>query len=84
MSTPAVDGTAGGALGFAADIRPLFREKDRDAMIKAFDLWDRADVAAHGTAIGSALASGKMPCDGAWPGGQVDLFRQWLAEGAAD
>ena len=25
-------------VGFDADIRPLFREKDRDSMLKAFDL----------------------------------------------
>jgi hypothetical protein len=26
-------------LSFERDVRPLFREKDRDAMLKAFDLW---------------------------------------------
>ena len=84
MSTSAEEGTATPTLGFAADIKPLFREKDRGAMLHAFDLWERADVAAHGEAIASALERGVMPCDGAWPPAQVELFRQWLAGGAAD
>ena len=29
---------------FEADIKPLFREKDRDSMRNAFDLWSYADV----------------------------------------
>jgi hypothetical protein len=35
-------------LGFAADISPLFREKDRNAMRGAFDLWAYADVVTQG------------------------------------
>ncbi len=69
-------------ISFATDIKPLFREKDRDAMRKAFDLWDRADVAANGDAIAKALGSGAMPCDGAWPEQQTELFERWLKEGA--
>ena len=34
-------------LGFEADIKPLFRDKDRDAMRRAFDLWSYGDVVAH-------------------------------------
>jgi hypothetical protein len=30
-------------LTFERDIRPLFREKDRDSMLKAFDLWAHSD-----------------------------------------
>src|SRR4051794_37823636 len=71
-------------LGFAADIRPLFRETDRNAMRGAFDLWGYADVVAHGQAIAQRLGDGTMPCDGAWPSERVDLFRPWLAEGAAE
>ncbi|HEX9134585.1 MAG TPA: hypothetical protein VF844_20030 [Ktedonobacteraceae bacterium] len=29
---------------FARDIRPLFRESDRESMVFAFDLWDYNDV----------------------------------------
>lgn len=38
----------GDELSFARDIRPLFREKDRDSMMRAFDLFDYADVVEHG------------------------------------
>ena len=72
---------AGGELSFARDIRPLFREKDRDSMMHAFDLFDYADVAAHADAIAGALRSGKMPCDGAWPSSRVDKLQQWVDDG---
>lgn len=39
---------SGGGVSFASDIRPLFRESDRQAMQAAFDLWAIADVRAHG------------------------------------
>jgi hypothetical protein len=70
--------------GFEADIRPLFRETDRDSMRRAFDLWAYADVVEHGQAIAERLADGTMPCDGAWPSEKVDLFRRWLDEGSAE
>jgi hypothetical protein len=73
--------TDGGALSFTRDIRPMFRDKDRDSMLKAFDLFDHADVAAHADAIVGALRSGKMPCDGAWPASQVEKFQQWIDMG---
>jgi hypothetical protein len=72
---------AGGQLSFARDIRPLFREKDRDSMMHAFDLFDYADVVEHADAIAGALRSGKMPCDGAWPASQVDKLQQWIDQG---
>jgi hypothetical protein len=68
----------GGTLSFARDIKPLFRDKDRDSMLKAFDLFDYADVSGHADAIVGALRSGKMPCDGAWPAAQVDTFQRWM------
>jgi len=52
-------------ISFGADIKPLFREKDRDSMIKAFDLWSYADVQTHASAIAEAVRKGSMPCDGA-------------------
>jgi hypothetical protein len=69
------------ALSFAQDIRPLFRDKDRDSMRSAFDLFDYSDVAAHADAIAGALRSGKMPCDGAWPAAQVEVFQSWINAG---
>jgi hypothetical protein len=69
-------------LTFARDIRPLFRDSDRAAMSKAFDLWSATDVAAHGDAIAARLGEGSMPCDGPWPAERVALFTSWLAAGA--
>jgi hypothetical protein len=68
----------GDKLSFQRDIRPLFRTKDRDSMLKAFDLFDYADVVEHADAIIGALRSGKMPCDGAWPAAQVDKVQRWI------
>ncbi|HTU73419.1 MAG TPA: hypothetical protein VMG38_07860 [Trebonia sp.] len=73
--------TEDGALSFARDIRPLFRDKDRDSMRSAFDLFDYSDVAGHADAIVGALRSGKMPCDGAWPAAQVDKVQHWIDQG---
>jgi hypothetical protein len=70
------------ALSFERDIKPLFREKDRTSMSKAFDLWSATDVAAHGQAILGRLRDGLMPCDGPWPAGKVDTFANWLSAGA--
>ena len=68
---------------YEADIKPLFRERDRGAMLFAFDLWSYDDVKANADAILDELAAGNMPCDGAWPAEQVELFRRWIAEGHA-
>ena len=54
-------------LSFERDVRPMFREKDRDWMLKAFHLWSHSDVQAHQDAILDRLSNGTMPCDGAWP-----------------
>ena len=72
-----------GAVGYEKDIKPLFREKDRDSMLRLFDLWSYADVVKHSKAIGNQLREGKMPCDGAWPPQQVELFQQWTEQGSA-
>jgi hypothetical protein len=64
--------------GFAQDIKPLFRESDRDAMTFAFDLWDYNDVSANSKEILERLEDGSMPCDREWPTEQVDLFRRWI------
>jgi hypothetical protein len=70
-----------GALSFARDIRPLFRDKDRDSMISAFDLFDYSDVSDSADAILGAVRSGQMPCDGAWPDGDVEKLQQWIDAG---
>jgi hypothetical protein len=71
-------------LSFTVDIKPLFRESDRAAMHRAFDLWSAEDVRTHGAAIADRLRDGSMPCDGAWPADQVDLFARWLADGGPE
>ena len=68
-------------IGFEADIKPLFREKDRDSMRRAFDLWSCADVKSHADAIAGRLANGSMPCDGAWPPERIELFEAWVEQG---
>lgn len=69
-------------VSYQADIKPLFRESDRDAMLKAFDLWSYADVSAHSTKIAQKLQEGTMPCDGPWPADRVTLFNDWVAGGS--
>jgi len=66
---------------FETEIKPLFREHDRDSMIRFFDLWSLDDVSRHADAILARLEAGDMPCDGAWPQEQVDLFRSWAESG---
>jgi hypothetical protein len=68
---------------FERDVRPMFREKDRDSMRRAFDLWSLSDVQAHQDAILQRLGDGTMPCDGAWPPDHVALFQRWIATGSA-
>jgi hypothetical protein len=71
----------GDAVSYAADVKPLFRELDRDSMLSHFDLWSHDDVSEHAAAILARLEEGTMPCDGAWPADRVDVFRRWLADG---
>jgi hypothetical protein len=73
--------TSDQALSFQQDIKPLFREHDRDAMKWAFDLWSYDDVSANNDAILGRLENGSMPCDGAWPAEQVELFKRWIDSG---
>ena len=76
--TPAGEGVG---LSFERDVRPMFRDKDRDSMLSAFDLFDYADVADNADAIVGSLRSGQMPCDGEWPASQVDTLQQWIDAG---
>jgi hypothetical protein len=70
-------------LSFAADIKPLFRERDRQAMERAFDLWAFDDVRAQASNILERVKNGSMPCDGAWPAERVQVFQRWLDSGMA-
>ncbi len=70
------------ALRFEVDIKPLFRELDRNSMLDHFDLWNYDDVVSNQDAILGHLVSGSMPCDGPWPDSDVDLLRRWVADGS--
>ena len=70
-----------GPASFAADIKPLFRARDRASMTFMFDLWEYEDVRENADAILASLEGGEMPCDGVWPPEQVALVRSWIADG---
>ena len=69
------------APSFAAEIKPLFRERDRSAMTFRFDLWEYDDVKGHAEEILAVTESGEMPCDGAWPMEGVEVLRRWIEGG---
>jgi len=69
------------ALSFAAHIKVLFRQTDRQSMKFAFDLWSCDDVRLHSAEIIERLTAGSMPCDGAWPAKQVHVFQRWVESG---
>jgi hypothetical protein len=71
-------------ISFERDIKPLFREHDRESMKRAFDLWSHDDVARHSDAILGRLRAGTMPCDGAWPEDQIAVLQRWVDAGKPD
>ncbi|MFZ0088344.1 MAG: CDGSH iron-sulfur domain-containing protein [Solirubrobacteraceae bacterium] len=66
---------------FEKHIKPLFRQRDRQSMKFAFDLWAYQDVSTNATAILERVRNGTMPCDGAWPSEKVDTFARWTTTG---
>ena len=66
---------------FEAHIQPLFREKDRQSMRLHFDLGSYEDVSDYADRILERLRRGSMPCDGAWPPQQVEVFDRWVRGG---
>ena len=71
-------------VSFAQHIKPLFRERDRQSMTFAFDLWDVDDVRSNADAIYGRLRQGTMPCDGGWSPDKVELFGRWMDTGTPD
>jgi hypothetical protein len=71
------------APSFETDIKPLFREKDRDSMSSHFDLWSYDDVVRNADNILDRVRAGTMPCDGAWPEDRVELLARWVESGEA-
>jgi truncated hemoglobin YjbI len=70
-------------VSYATHIQPLFRDGDRRSMRFAFDLWSYDDVSANADAILDRLRAATMPCDGAWPDEQVEVFARWNEAGKA-
>ena len=69
-------------LGYAKDIKSLFRSSDVDAMKRqGLDLGAYKDIRARADDILSRLQDGSMPCDGQWPQKSIDKFKQWIADG---
>jgi CDGSH-type Zn-finger protein/truncated hemoglobin YjbI len=71
----------GETVSFAANVKSLFRAKDRQSMSFAFDLWSYDDDRAHAAEILKRLEDGSMPCDGAWPADRVEVFKRWTETG---
>ena len=70
-------------VSFEQHIKPLFRERDRQSMRFAFDLWLHADVGEHADSILDRLRAGTMPCDGAWSAEKIEAFERWVDSGKA-
>lgn len=74
---------------FAADIHPLFRERDIHAMSKAFDLASYDGVKARAAAIYDrirGIGGAPMPPppprgEGPWPQAHIELFAKWMTDG---
>ena len=71
----------GEPVSFDRHVKPLFRDRDRQSMSFAFDLWSADDVRAHAQDILQRLRDGSMPCDAAWPAEQVAAFERWTETG---
>ena len=71
----------GEPISFDEDIKPLFRERDRESMISTFDLWSYDDVTRLSDPILARVRDGSMPCDGAWGDERIALFQDWIAAG---
>ena len=69
------------APSYDADIKPLFTDRDHRSMTFKFDLWSYDDVSKNSDVILERLRTGTMPCYGAWPAAQVDLFARWVESG---
>ena len=66
---------------FEKHIKPLFRQRDRQSMKFAFDLWAFDDVKQNAHAILERLQNGSMPCDGAWAPEKIDASERWVTTG---
>ena len=71
-----------GTLSFAADIRPLFREKDIGAMKpNGVDLSSYEGVKKRARDIYARLSAKEMPCDGHWSAENIEKIKEWIESG---
>jgi hypothetical protein len=49
----------GEPISYAEDVKPLFRERDRQSMLSNFDLWSYDDVSRMSDAILARLRNGR-------------------------
>ncbi len=69
-------------LSFAADIRPLFREKDIAAMKpNGVDLSSYEGVRNRAQDIYARLSGKEMPCDGSWSAENIKKIKEWMESG---
>lgn len=73
-------------VSFAADIRPLFREFDRDFLMRfdRVDLDSLASVRRRAGYLLGKLEAGVFPYDVCWPDEKIALFGRWIADGKPD
>jgi len=69
------------SVSFELDIQDLFTQRDQEAMLIQFDLWDVEDVRENSEEILEQVSSGRMPCYGAWDEDKVGLLRRWIEQG---
>lgn len=75
------EATSARPVRYEADIKPLFRARDEQAMKWALDLYSYDDVSQQADGILARLRDGSMPCDGRWPNDRVELFERWIRGG---
>jgi CDGSH-type Zn-finger protein/truncated hemoglobin YjbI/ferredoxin len=81
---PVVLPAANEQVSFEKHIKPLFRQRDRQSMKFAFDLWAFDDVKQNAHAILERLRNGSMPCDEPWHPEKIDVFERWTTTGMSD
>jgi CDGSH-type Zn-finger protein/truncated hemoglobin YjbI len=71
----------GEPISYADHIKPLFRDRDRQSMTFAFDLWSYDDVCKYSDGIMSRIRAGNMPCDEPWNAAHIALLQRWIDGG---
>ena len=66
---------------FETDIKPLFRESDRQSMQRWFGPWSYDDVRDHAWDILERVEAGEMPCDEPWEEQKVQALGTWIEHG---